>query len=656
MISLTDRFRHDRSAYERPTLGWRCGRAAHWETPCKLGPSGLGICRGENACAPARAGDAWKCRRSAADGGPCANGPGKDGACGLHRPPCAPRRTFAMWRGRVSVLAVGATLALVALLAIWTDAASERLNSLDPGPLSAVHSHFIGASSCATCHTAFGSGATGWWQAFWSAKALAPASQPASGQDAQTPAAQPASAQAAAAPAAKPSGAAASHRLSAACTECHGFGGQEQRPHNRIFERRADLGPTDCLMCHTEHKGRVARVTTLSEAQCQSCHTKTIGDFARSHPDFPASFPYDHPQSTRFNHASHFGKHFTDAASAARVPAGGCIGCHVVGQEGRAIRPANFETTCASCHGESIAKRDFVFFRWPEIETSTIAADEVTKACGVSAEAQASAPATPAPAFSAVSSDQPTSLSAYLLGVPAEGAADYEKPVQDLARAMMSDGVEPLIAAVRDRVGGAKTERLFAGFNAEQARQAACAWAANQEYMPPGKDALSGWRADALDLRYTRPSHADPVVRAWIESVAALPPPADNDDKARLQVARKELLSADGPGQCMKCHVVSGPSEGPQTVSWQVQLRSSAAQTRFDHRPHLNLLGPEKTCTTCHQLGGGAASAATGGLKPIGLATCTECHAAGKVRDDCRTCHVYHQGHAFKKRMVQDAK
>jgi hypothetical protein len=221
---------------------------------------------------------------------------------------------------------------------------------------------------------------------------------------------------------------------------------------------------------------------------------------------------------------------------------------------------------------------------------------------------------------------------------------------------MMSDGVDPLVAAARERLGAAYNDRLFAGFNAEQARQAACAWAANQEYMPPGKDALSGWRADALDLRYTRPTHADPVIRAWVDAVAAMPAPADPDDKARLQVVKKELLAADGPGQCLKCHAISGPANGPQTVSWQVQLRSAAPQTRFDHRPHLNLLGPEKTCTSCHQLGDGSASVVSAGLKPITLATCTECHAAGKVRDDCRTCHVYHQDHAFKKRMVQDAK
>src|SRR6185436_7398744 len=131
-MNITDRFRHDRSAYERPTLGWRCGRAASWDLPCKRGPTASGVCRGQDACKPARGGEAWQCRRPAAEGGPCANGPDKDGVCGLHRPPCAPRRTFRIWRGRLTALAIGATVALVALLALETDLVAGRPSSLDP--------------------------------------------------------------------------------------------------------------------------------------------------------------------------------------------------------------------------------------------------------------------------------------------------------------------------------------------------------------------------------------------------------------------------------------------------------------------------------------------------------------------------------------------
>jgi ferredoxin len=294
-----------------------------------------------------------------------------------------------MWRGRVSTLAIGSVMAIVALLALKTDMVSGGASSLDPGPLSAAHSHFASASSCGTCHTAFGQGAKGWWQAFWSPKALMPTPGPAAGQGAQTSGAEPNVVQASLAPAARPSVKPA-HRLSAACIECHGFGGNEQQAHNRIFEHRADQAPTDCLMCHTEHKGRVAQITTLSEAQCQTCHIKIIKDFATGHPAFHANFPYEHARSVSFDHVNHFSKHFEAPASANKVPTGGCVGCHIVGRDDRAIRPGNFAAICANCHSEGIAKRDFVFFRWPEIEANAIPGEEVAKACGPSAEAQPS--------------------------------------------------------------------------------------------------------------------------------------------------------------------------------------------------------------------------------------------------------------------------
>jgi hypothetical protein len=623
-------FRHDQTGYERPTLGWKCGRSANWNMPCRHGPSAAGVCGGQNACAPTRSGEAWQCRRPAADGGPCATGPGKDGSCGSRRPPCVPRRSLAVWRGRLSILAIGAILALVALLAHRTDGASGAPTSFDPGPLSAPHSHFSGTEQCATCHTAFGSGTAGWWHAFWSPAALMPTD--------------------------KQDGEVAAHRLSAACTECHSFGGHELQAHNRIFEKRTDLGPTDCLMCHTEHKGRLSQITTLSQTQCQTCHTRAIKDFATDHPPFPAKFPYDHTQAITFDHANHFNKYFSNPSMKDQVPPGGCVGCHVVGDSGRALQPAKFETTCANCHADSITKKDFILFRWPQLDDDTVKPDEIAKSCGTPLP-PAPDPSKPAPAFSAVSSDPLNLISAYLLNVPADKSADYGKPVQDLARDMMKDGADPLVDAVKDRLSAGKVENLFAGLDGEQVRQAACAWAGNQEYSQPGQTNVAGWRADDLDLRYTHPSHADPVLKAWIEAIAAQPIPTDDDAAAaRLTRARREMLSyTDGPGQCVKCHAVSGQRGGPLTISWQVQLGTAPAQTRFDHRPHLDLLGPEKTCTSCHRLADSVLSVENTGLKGIALSTCAECHAAGKVRDNCQTCHVYHQGHAFRKRMMQDA-
>lgn len=593
-----EHFRHDRSRYERPTLGWRCGRAVLWGKPCERGPSA-------------------------------------EGACGRGDAGCQPRRTLAVWRGRLSLIAAALALALIALLVGNEGMRADGPSSLDPGPLSAAHAHFSGEAGCTTCHAAHGQGAAGWWRAFWGLGSGAALTGPA-------------------------------HGTAGMCLDCHGFGGREQLAHNQTFDKRPDLTATSCLMCHTEHRGQEVATSGISDAQCQTCHTRKIHDFARDHPAFRPNFPYDHARGVRFDHASHMAKHFADPRLAKLVPEGGCIGCHQVQSAGRTIRPAAFETACAGCHGDGIARRDFVMFRWPEIEKSDIAADEVAEACGVGGEAletlrgrleaarrgELPAPAKPAE-FSAVSADPPTALTAYLLGVPADEPGDYGKPVQDLLRAMLRDGADPFVRLAGSRLGRT-AERLFAGFNAEMARQAACAWASNREYEPPGKAALTGWRGGALDIRYARPAHGDPILRAWIEALAAAPRPTDEEDVERLAAARKELLAADGPGQCLKCHAAQGPAAGPLQVTWNHTLGAARPLTRFDHRAHVSLLGPEKTCTGCHKPGAGGSTA--GAFQPITIETCTTCHAAGRVRADCQLCHVYHQDHALTKRMMTDAK
>ena len=442
--------------------------------------------------------------------------------------------------------------------------------------------------------------------------------------------------------------------LSTACQDCHEFGGKGRLAHNRTFEARADLAATDCLMCHTEHKGGNAPPSALSDAQCQTCHTQRIDSFALDHPPFPPGFPHDHPKGVRFDHASHLGKHFADPRLADQLPPGGCTGCHQIATAARAIQPAGFDATCAGCHADSITRRDFVLFRWPELASAGVSAANIAKACGFSKEKKDKTEAALAKAsFSAISLDTLTPLQAFLLNALADDPAEYGPAVQDLAKLAISDGADPLVELIEDRMGKSASSKLLAGLNSEQVRQAFCAWSANEEYAPAGTSGLSGWKADALDLRYARPSHADPVLRAWFDAVAALPMPADPDEADLLKEARDDLLSpANSPGLCTKCHTTTDTKEGTKQVSWSHTLGQARALTRFDHQPHINLLGPDKSCTNCHKLATTAAVAGGSSFTPVAVSGCADCHAAGRLRDDCLLCHAYHQDHALKKGMM----
>jgi hypothetical protein len=124
-------------------------------------------------------------------------------------------------------------------------------------------------------------------------------------------------------------------------------------------------------------------------------------------------------------------------------------------------------------------------------------------------------------------------------------------------------------------------------------------------------------------------------------------------------------------GNCAKCHAVtqvtdSGAGDGNTTgklvVEWVYQPVEDRAYVKYDHGPHVNLLGPGTLCTTCHELNPSANYAASyaqhdptkfeAGFNPVSKQTCTQCHTRAKVRQDCLLCHEYHLEPRFKRTMV----
>ncbi len=371
--------------------------------------------------------------------GPCTNGPGADGSCGLRRPPCVPRRTLSVWRGRLSVLAIGFVLALVAILAYKTDATSAHRRRSIPVRcrrrirISPRRSLLDMSHRVRQRHQRLVAG-------ILSPGALMPDKQEGRHRAA--------------------SFVGGVHRM-------HSFEGKEEHPHNRVFEKRPTLGPTDCLMCHTEHKGRLAQITKLSQAQCQSCHTRVIKDFAsttpNSHPNFPTIISRRSPSITPITSTN------TSPSRVCRPRCHPAVVSVVISSAMGAGRCSlrHLKRPVQIVMPTPIAKKDFVLLRWPEIDNNDIKPDEIAKSCGASAVPPPPPAGKPAPAFSGVSSDPLNTMTAYLLDTPADSAADYEKPVQDLARDMMANGADPLVDAVGSHLPKAKKEQLFSGLDSE---------------------------------------------------------------------------------------------------------------------------------------------------------------------------------------------
>ena len=336
-----DRHRFDRSTYERPNYKFRCGRAATWGKPCMRGPNLDGSCGGTTACSPVKnKNDRFECRRSAIAGGPCEHGPNSDGSCSVTQPPCSPRRSLRGIRGRLSVLALGLVLAFIGGSMGPSDSNIVGFNWTIPGPLTDTHANFITDSDCNMCHVNHNSGGVNWIKAVF------------------TPG-----------------------DVTANCTNCHSFEGSARLAHNRETPGRTDVPETTCLMCHTEHKGADANIVTLNDFQCASCHEKKFTNFSEAHPKFPDRFPYDRRTAIKFNHASHFGKYFTDSRYTEKAPTT-CLACHSTNPDKRSLERDAFENNCAACHGGQMASRELVVLRLPEFTEDTIDRDSVIEACG----------------------------------------------------------------------------------------------------------------------------------------------------------------------------------------------------------------------------------------------------------------------------------
>lgn len=603
-----DDLRHDQSSYERPHQPYRCGRAATWGMPCWQGPDTRGRCGGAAQCSPVRHGDRWECRRPSHGGGPCEQGPLPDGQCCLVRAPCQPILQTRRWRGRLSALAVMVVLAFIAAFSSTAPDALTGALALDAGPLSRAHAGFIGADNCQACHSAHEQSGLAW---------LTGLAQP--------------------------------HDNDARCLECHTFGGPGSSPHNLGDLTASELPRPGCGTCHAEHQGAAHDLTRVDDRTCGNCHAQRFTSFVEGHPPFPASYPTRAPGRIYFDHARHINVHFPDLAAAERDPAAsafatratsGCEACHrSAGADETEVRPLPYAQTCAVCHDAQIRERALSLFGY----------------------------------------DEPTAFGAMLMGLDYDDADLYDRGLE-LREELADEGLAPLLEALGEwQLPQGPT--LLAGLSSELVQTATRAWVEEDWYEAPELENIApvGWTAGESDsgdqsLRYRPGGHADPLLRNWFEALATAA--RSHPDEARREVAASALVwlvdDSSGPGACGRCHIggigVLGASGAApdaasagaeEAVLWGRRPPPQRSHVRFDHTPHIRLLGEDTGCRTCHRLDAAADFAAyfdgterqasdfEAGFSPIVKATCQQCHKPEKVRFDCQLCHTYHREPGF---------
>jgi len=615
----TDKFNHDQSPYERPNFPYRCGRGALWRTPCHNGPKIDGSCGGTRDCEPFFKEDRWLCRREKRFGGACAEGPGPRGECSWQRPPCAPRKTLRVIRGRIAFLAVVAIVALLASSqALNPDGGSGFISLSDAGPLSKAHKKFT--EGCSSCHAVYGQGPVGWAKAVFTQL-----------------------------------------DISERCVTCHSFGGPDSMAHNNDLAKDRVVRKTECIMCHREHSGKKMSTRQSTSEQCNTCHKNKFESFSRGHPEFPDGYPYFDRNAIKFDHGSHLKKHFENPKFTEKAPTS-CIGCHKVTLSDREVRPQAYETICVDCHGSQITKKDLVLVRLPELVSDLIDRDALVQACNSLTEEKSDEE------FLSVSTEMPALVSAFLLNVPEDDPEIYNQPLQEFIFSMAEESHFSIEDMVNSQTEKPMADQLLEGLNPEVLKRAACSWGLNLEYEPPAEAKFGGWYADMLEVRYKPMGHRDPVAKSWVEFALAVSTIQYDEDKmARAIAMRDQVISPkEGVGGCVKCHAVSETTtiDGKKKlgIEWKYKKANDRPHSNYSHTSHIEIMGNKSSCSNCHILDAKAeymtsfkgfdASKWSSNFSSIKRQTCVQCHTESQINQDCQSCHVYHLNPGFKKKMV----
>lgn len=632
--------------YDRPHRPWTCGRDADGD-PCAFGPNSGGVCPALAECKPVEVGGQWRCDRPEVRGGPCDSngeqGPTDDGQC-CRAFSCQPVRNLRSLRG--ILVRMGCVFALGVLLMVLGSGFRNKI--LAPGPLSSSHAGMLSGASwenrCTACHAAGDQSTVALLTSLVSSNV--------------------------------------GTTQSSKCMNCHEKTIDTQlalAAHNLPGDVLAGLSgqmnsqiPNElaCAVCHQEHHGASHSLAAMDNNKCQSCHTQKFESFATNHPDL-GIYPYVRRTPIAFSHTTHAGKYFVEKNRSFT-----CQQCHTEDVATGVQLTVDYANACGECHDADIQTATtggVELFALPSLDIEALdieAFDSNTldvEARGDAGHAIANWPegATgdfdgklPAVAKLLLAEDPQAREAMNMLGADFD-FFDIDPDDADhlTAAAQLAKSIRELLQRLASPPAAEPESKLLAGFREDIAQRAVAAWFAGdtphsgEQTTPRPGD----WFVESgnYSLRYQPTGHADPVLKAWIDAVVAIP-------EASLRDALlAEFTGPNAPGRCTSCHSVeqqtalaNGPSSG-LGVNWRPHDRrwDPRGFTRFSHAPHL-LQKELRDCSACHTINptantsgnyaGHNPMAFVSDFQPLSKAACVNCHAKTAVGDSCTQCHNYH--------------
>ena len=428
------------------------------------------------------------------------------------------------------------------------------------------------------------------------------------------------------------------------CSSCHerftgtagGYGFNAHYVHvsgdrTRAFEREHEAG---CAACHVEHQGRGTNLrATLSDRQCASCHA--VGDL-HAHPEFDfAAQAIPDDAGLAFTHIRHVDFVLDDRG--VDDPEQACLACHAPGPEGRGFRPVAFDAACGGCHLTGDVESAELPVQPRGVPLLRSAGEGAALTLGVERVETVRTRLAPGEQWA-----RRTSAARFDVddGLVVKTGVEHADPwilhnLRRLRRALYpSGGLADLLTASAD-IAPADGRMLY-------------------------DEAMTTLRGHADELR----GRDDARVRATLlefdlmmealerrigdrDTVHDDTPFALGMPDARLtdaQIDGANAFAARVAEPCLQCHTVERA-----TIRRVQRTQSVLRRARFDHRPHVLLVG----CLDCHtripvadHVGGNGPVAAeldNAAIQNVpAIGKCRQCHTPDLSFDRCVTCHDFH--------------
>ena len=383
---------------------------------------------------------------------------------------------------------------------------------------------------------------------------------------------------------------------------------------------------TDCASCHPEHRGRLAALTQVTDANCLSCHR--YGSFTQRHPEFDFLAEHVPDDSTLvFTHTHH-----TQIIYDKYGLLNPCQYCHVPARDGKGFMPIRFEPHCGECHMDGsrgtgllpVATGDQVGVE--TLDTIKARGEPGTYWAHVANPSEYSSLGPTLYGKTAVVHRDPwvlENLRALRRSLyPGLGMAD----VLDTYGIASNESPALLYREVADRLG-----QYASALNARREQ------AVRQDLTVFFRNNLNRARRQIADPSSFLP--AAPFLSLYQSAVPSL-----TAGKRQAMLTLADSLTST----CRLCHLVENASIARVQKDQRALIRA-----RFDHSAHSNI-----DCLDCHsriplQLEDLAAytkkplprSAEAASIQNLpGIKVCQECHRPGKVSSACTTCHDFHPG------------